>query len=255
MRFFEMKTLILQNLTHRGTVSAEGFVLSAKLLTEREMRQRILASWQDNAKVLRYGDDLILLLPQSIRVDCRRAIGLPLVRYGDKLSSFPLRKSDLEDFQNSGELLILLKEGQIQTLLINDLPTESVENWFDVSGFQIVETETLGEVQTKPVIVEKVETINLRDELKSVPEADNEMAEILHILKSKREEIAKAKSNQTAFGGAGIVRVRSRTVSAVFSPHSKIFSLQKAGKIGRLPTNRRSRPENCGRCSRKHFFK
>ncbi len=219
-----MKTLILQNLTHRGTVSAEGFVLSAKLLPEREMRRRILANWQDNAKVLRYGDDLILLLPQSFRVDCRRAIGLPLVRYGDKLSSFPLRKSDLEDFQNSGEILILLNEGRIQTLLINDLPTESVENWFDVSGFQIVETETLGEVKTKPVIVEKVETINLRDELKSVPEADNEMAEILHILKSKREELAKAKSNQTAFGGAGNSGSLADGFSSVFDAFKNLFT-------------------------------
>ena len=188
------------------------------------MRRRILANWQGNAKVLRYGDDLILLLPQSFRVDCRRAIGLPLVRYSDKLFSFPLRKSDLEDFQNTGEILILLKEGRIQTLLINDLPTESVENWFDVSGFQIVETETLGEVKTKPVIVEKVETINLRDELKSVPEADNEMAEILHILKSKRDEFAKAKSNQTAFGGTGNSDSLADGLSSVFDAFKNLFA-------------------------------
>ena len=208
------------------------------------MRRRILANWQDNAKVLRYGDDLILLLPQSFRVDCRRAIGLPLIRYGDKLSSFPLRKSDLELLSKSvppasagglvvkanspadagGTDLLLLSEGGVEILSIQNLQIEAVEDWFDVSDFQIIETETLGEVKTKPVIVEKVETINLRDELKSVPEADNEMAEILHILKSKREEIAKAKSNQTAFGGKNSSGSLTNGFSSVFDAFKNLFT-------------------------------
>ncbi len=218
-----MNTLILQNLTHRGTVSAEGFVLSAKLLPESEMRRRILALWQINAKVFRYGADLIVLLPQSFRVDCRRAIGLPLVKYGDFLSSFPLRKSDLENLQNSGETIVLLNKGNIETVLIQDLQSEPVENWFDVSGFKIIETETLGEVKTKPEIIKKVETVNLRDELKSVPEASNEMAEILQMLKSKREEIAKAKGNQTAFGASDSGSI-SESFSSVFDAFKNLFT-------------------------------
>lgn len=236
-----MKTPILQNLTHRGTVLAEGFVLSAKLLPDSEMRRRILANWQSNAKVLRYGDDLILLLPQSFRVDCRRAIGLPLVRYADKLSSFPLRKIDLENFQNSGETIVLLREGNIETVSIQDLQTEPVENWFDVSGFQIVETETLGDVQTKPVVIEKIETVNLRDELKDVPEADNEMAEILQILKSKREEIAKAKSNQMSFNGSNSGSL-AESFSSVFDAFKNLFT-SKGGQ-NRQTSDEQPKPSN-----------
>lgn len=191
-----MKTLILQNLTHRGTVSAEGFLFSAKILTTDEMRRRVISGWQNGAKVFRYGENLIVLFPKSFRVDCRRAVGLPLVRYGEILSSFPLKKSDLEFFENADETIVLSIEGRIERLSIRDLETEKVEDWFDVSAFRIVETETLGEVKTKPVVVEKIESIDLREELKDVPKADAEMAEILNILKQKKDEIERAKSNQ-----------------------------------------------------------
>jgi hypothetical protein len=194
--------LILQNFTHRGTVSASGFLFSAKLLPENEMRRRILAVWHPNAKVFRWRENLILLFSQSFRVDCRRADGLPLVRYGEILSSFPLEKNDLERFRDLGETIVLANEGKIQTLFLRDLEAENIEKWFDVSGFEIVETETLGEVKTKPVVIEKVEEIDLRSELKDVPQADAEMSEILQILKRKKDEITKAKSNQTVQGGS-----------------------------------------------------
>jgi hypothetical protein len=37
-----MKALVLQNLTHRGTVLAEGFLFSREILSEENMRRRIL---------------------------------------------------------------------------------------------------------------------------------------------------------------------------------------------------------------------
>lgn len=192
-----MKTLILQNLTHRGTVSAEGFLFSAKILTEIEMRRRILLLWNKEAKVFRYDEDLIALFPHSFRVDCRRAVGLPLVRYGEILASFPLKKSDLKFFEKADETIVLSTEGRIERLSIRHLETEKIEDWFDVSDFQIIETETLGEVKTKPIVAEKIELIDLREELKDVPKADAEMSEILEILKQKKDEIEKAKSNRS----------------------------------------------------------
>ncbi len=236
-----MKTLIIQNLTHRGTVAAEGFVLSAKLTPESEMRRRVLALWQTNTKVYRRGDDLIVLLPQSFRVDCRRAVGSPLVRYGDILSSFPLRKNDLENFANSGETIVLLNEGVVGTVSIRDLQTEAAENWFDISGFQIVETETLGEVETKPVIVEKVETINLRGELKAIPEADQEMAEILQTLKRKRDEIAKAKNNRTTYNG-NVSGSITEGLSSIFDTFKNFFASKN--ELNRQAFDSQPKPPN-----------
>lgn len=196
-----MKTLILHNLIHRGTVLAEGFLFSAKLLSEHEIRRRILSLWQPNTKIFRYQNDFILLLPHSFRIDCRYSIGLPLVRFGGILSSFPLQKQDLEHFRDLSETILLSAEGKIETLFIKDLAVENLEDWFDVSKFQIVETTTLGEVKTRPVIIEKVENVDLRQELKDVPKADEKLSEILHVLKEKKAEMEKAKTKGGTING------------------------------------------------------
>lgn len=198
-----MKTLILQNLIHRGTVLAEGFLFSAKTLTEQEMRRRILSLWQSNAKVFRSNNDLIMLFPQKFRIDCRYSIGLPLVRFDGVLSSFPLQKRDLEHFLDFNEAIILVNEGIIETIFLKDLPIEDVSMWFDISAFRVVETQTLGEVKTKPVVIEKIENIDLREELKAVPKADEKLAEILHVLKEKKAEMEKAKAKGSSIFSSG----------------------------------------------------
>lgn len=218
-----MKNLILQNWAHRGTVSAAGFLFSNKLLSEDEMRRRILALWHPNAKVLRLRENLILIFSQSFRVDCRRAKGLPLVKYREILSSFPLQKDDFERFENSGEAILLADQGRIETHLINELETENIEKWFDVSNFEFVETETLGEVHQKPVIIEKVEEIDLRQELKDVPPADSEMSELLQMLRQKKDEISRAKGNRTVHGG-GFSNSSQNIFGSVWDSMKSLFS-------------------------------
>lgn len=190
-----MSRLILENLTHRGTVSAAGFLFSAKILSEAEMRRRVLRFWRSDAKIFRRGADLILIFANDFRIDCRRAVGLPLVRRGDVLTSFPLRSKDFENLQIKDDSVVVAVEGLVEIFAVNELEIEKIEDWFNVSDFQIVETATLGEVQTTPLIVEKNAPVNLREELKDVPAADKELAEILQILKQKREEIANQKKN------------------------------------------------------------
>lgn len=158
------------------------------------MRRRILLLWQNDARLFRLENDLILLFLQSFRVDCRRAAGLPLVRYGEFLASFPLGKNDSEFFEQTGESLNLLDEGRVKQFQISNLKTENPADWFDISVFQILETETLGEVKTKPVVVEKIEEINLREELAEVPKADSQLSEILQNLKEKKAQMDAQKS-------------------------------------------------------------
>jgi hypothetical protein len=229
-----MKTLVLQNLIHRGTVLAEGFLFSAKLLPENEIRQRILSLWQPNTKVFRFAENLILLLPRPLRTDCRYSIGLPLVKYGQILSAFPLQKRDLEFFVDFTETILLSNEGWIETIFLKDLQTENIEEWFDVSNFQVVETKTLGEVRSKPVSIEKVENIDLRGELKDVPKADEKLAEILHVLRQKKAELEKAKKQNTfSIGGySGSAGSSSNIFGGLFDSLKGLFSTKSDGQQG-----------------------
>ena len=240
-----MKTLVLQNLTHRGTVLAEGFLFSAKLLSLNEIRRRILTLWQPNTKVLRYQNDLILLLPNTFRVDCRQSIGLPLVKYGEILSSFPLQKHDLEHFQDFNETIVLSNEGRIETIFIKDLATENIEGWFDISSFQVVETTTLGKIKVSPVLIEKVEFVNLREKLADVPKADEKLSEILHVLKQKKAEIEKAKSTglmpNNVFSNSS-PSISGSIASGLFGALKGLFSNTDKQNVGQNFSNNEPKP-------------
>lgn len=202
-----MKKLVPQNLTHRGTVSAEAFLLSASLLSEREMRRRALVLWTAGARIFRFNRDLIVHLPKSVRADTRQSLGLPFVRYGRILSAFPLEKKDSANFADAGECLVLLDKGAVQTVRLQDLETENVGEWFDVSDLKIVETETLGaDVAAAPIVMKTVSEadLNLRENLKSVPQADAQLNEILAKLKELRasNDANSAARNASGFSGS-----------------------------------------------------
>ncbi|MBS1795964.1 MAG: hypothetical protein JSS81_19075 [Acidobacteria bacterium] len=197
-----MKELILKDLTHRGTVSAEGFRLSARLLGESAMRRRALALWRPGVRVYRYAGDLIVLLPAIVRVDCRRAPGAPLVRDGELLTAFPLEKKNREFFAGAGPAVVSMNEGAVEIAPLGDLRPEDAAGWFDVGDFAAVKTETLGEIVVKPVVIEQKEELDLRAELADVPAADPEMAEFLRALQRKKEEAAGA-GRGVGTGGSG----------------------------------------------------
>ena len=190
-----MKEIVAQHLTHRGTVVGEGFLFSAKLLPEPEMRRRVLLLWRPGARIFRHSEFVFLQFQQSFRIDCRRALGLPLVRFNQVLSSFPLSAADFVRFKDLNEAIVFFRAGELQTIELQALAIENIETWFDVADFEIVTTETLGEIQTKPVLLEKVTEVNLRQGLKTIPQADAEMFEILKALRQKKAESLKSKTN------------------------------------------------------------
>lgn len=191
-----MNIRLVENLMHRGTVFAEGFLFSAKLLPETEIRRRVVSLWQTDARIFRHNEAIFLQLPQTIRVDCRAAAGLPLVRYDRVLSAFPLSKTHLPQFKDAGEAVIFLEAGAVRAIEMREFAIEAIETWFDVAGFSIVETATLGEIKTKPTVVEKRASVNLREELSGVPPTDAQINEILKVLRQKKAESAKNKTNR-----------------------------------------------------------
>lgn len=177
-------------LVHRGTVLAAGFLFSAELLTEKEMRRRVLSLWQPGATVYRIDENLFLRFPAERQIDCRRAPGLPLVLNGNHFCGFPITPRDLKALEDLREAVIYLRAGKLVVCELHNAAIEIIENWFDISSVSVRETETLGEIKTKPVLPQEVseETLKLREELKSVPAADGEMSEILQLLRRAREE-------------------------------------------------------------------
>lgn len=196
-----MKALILQHLTHRGTVRAAGFLFSARILSPPEMRRRIFGVWQQGAKIYRFREDLIMIFPESVSIDCRRAPALPLVAYGPVYASFPLEKTDADELKESEPALLLSIEGALEKVLLTDLEIELPERWLDTASFHAVEAATLGEIRLTPVIVERSAALDLRGELKNVPGESEKLSEILEVLRRKKAEMDAAKDRSMVFGG------------------------------------------------------
>lgn len=191
-------------LVHRGTVLAAGFLFYAEQLSKKEMRRRVLTLWQPGATVYRLEQNLFLRFNAPQQVDCRAALGLPLVLQGKHFCAFPVSAKQSKIFEDYREAVIFLQAGDLK---ISELATgkiELLENWFDVADFTILTVEPLGEIKLKPVALTTIAETNLklRDELKGIPQADKEMSEILQLLRrAKEEKQQQIFNNQVAAGG------------------------------------------------------
>ena len=74
-----MAELTARRFTHRGTLSASGFLLESELVGEAEARRRMLAIWQPKSRVYGLKDGLLLLLHNPVLISTEEAIGTPLV--------------------------------------------------------------------------------------------------------------------------------------------------------------------------------
>ncbi len=224
-----MRQFSPKNLIHRGTVPAESFLLPANILAPEEMRRRVLAWWRPGAQIFRLEGDLILRLPEPVSINARRSPGLPFVRYGKLMSAFPLEEKDLPQFNEAGECFVFLFAGKLKIVRQQDLRLEEIEEWFDVSDLQIVETETLGEVITVPVVLKKLseDDLNVRGELKDVPAADSELGVILAKLKEMQETKNSGSlfqnGNQSSIAGTGSAAAAS-FLTSIFGGLKNLFA-------------------------------
>ena len=63
-------------LVYRGVVVASGLFFPTDLLTEAQVRERILRLWTPGAIVYRLNDGLLLRLPTPLEIACEAAPGL-----------------------------------------------------------------------------------------------------------------------------------------------------------------------------------
>jgi hypothetical protein len=225
-----METVTPKNLTHRGTVQAEAFLLPAQILSREEMRGRVLGLWRAGVQVFRLGDSLIVRLPEAGRIDSRRSPGLPFVRYGKLMSAFPLEKKNLANFRDSGECLIFLDEGKLETIRWQDLGMEDVGEWFDLTDFQVIETKPLGgEEPAALTVMEPVSEadLNIREKLEHIPSADSQLSEIIAKLKELRENQTSGSPNslfQSGNNSAGAGGAAANFFASVFSSFKNLFA-------------------------------
>jgi hypothetical protein len=221
-------------LVHRGTVLSEAFLLPGNFLSETEMHQRILAHWQAGERIFRRGDDLIVILREPMRVNPVKSFGLPFVRYGKSLlSAFPLKKGEVEQFRSFGDCLIHFAAGRMEVIRPEELTTESVESWFDVSEFKLIATKSLGRPEPAPVhVLEPIsdEDLKLRDELKTVPSADPQLKCILAELKrlglgKNNEQVSPFYSGSSGNRGTGAL---ANFVASTLGSLKKLFAINQS---------------------------
>lgn len=194
------------------------------------MRRRILGLWRAGVKVFRLSDSLIVRLPESVLINSRRSPGLPFVRYGKVMSAFPLEKKDLAHFKDSGECLIFINEGNLETILWQDLKMEDAGEWFDLADFHVIETESLGGESAPTLTVMKTVSeadLNIREKLENVPSANSELGEIIAKLKELRENQTSASPGSLFQSGndlAGTGGAMASFFTSVFGSFKNLFA-------------------------------
>jgi hypothetical protein len=134
-----------RRLVHRGRVEAEGFWLAG-----RSARARALELWKPGARLLAAGDDLLLLLPAPVAVDCARAPGAPLVRVGPILAAAPLAGDELAALAAPAGSIVVVRAGRALLLHPGELSPVDPSRWIDLGDPVVVSVRPLGDGPSAP---------------------------------------------------------------------------------------------------------
>lgn len=170
---------------HRGTVAAIALHIDARLIGEGTARARVLRLWQPTCQVRRTEDGYLLVFSAPVVTDCRVAPGLPFTRQGDVIAAMPLSDVQLETLALPRDTVAMFRRGQFETAPLTSFETVDPAAWLDVSNFQVVTTATLGAKPRPARVVVEPAAFDGRKQLKNIPEAAPEQAEILEELRRR----------------------------------------------------------------------
>ncbi|MBW3637778.1 MAG: hypothetical protein KY445_15135, partial [Armatimonadetes bacterium] len=141
-----------RSLAHRGVVMATGWWLDPALCGEGEARRRVLAHWENGARLfgVEGGNLLLFASPRLLRADIAPATILT-EREGWLLAA-PLSDSEWQELHahapSSGEIggrnLALVRDGAL--LVARGAQALDPSLWLDTQDWESVELEALGEV-------------------------------------------------------------------------------------------------------------
>ncbi|MEQ9499968.1 MAG: bpX6 domain-containing protein [Deltaproteobacteria bacterium] len=167
----------VERLVHRGRIDVAALAVDPRLVGERAARERVLAVWTLHSRLLDVRGTYFVTLvpPRSMRT--QHAPGLPFVRTEQGLVASPELNPpppDVAAYFSSGRVA--------ETDLDVATPIE-IHDWFDLTDFESIEPESLGEAPAPPgyVAPREAETREVLD----VPEAVEERDAVLAALTSE----------------------------------------------------------------------
>lgn len=213
-------------LSHRGSIQASGYFFDTLLVPEMQARARILAIWQDGAKVYRIAQGLLLELPATQRIDCRAALGTPLVRENGLLLAAPLAADELKMLAAPLNSLVLVRGGIAEAHAVDEGMREETANWIDTSVFQIAAVRPLADAPDTPKLLAPPVVFDARAQLQGVPPASDELIGLLTMLQGRRDPLQSS-------GGFRDSSRRENIIATLLAPLTALFSSLVNGQIGR----------------------
>lgn len=146
-----MTSLRPRQLGHRGSVLASGFAIDLRLVAEPVARARILGLAPRGLQLFAAGAVRIALLREPQRIDCTRAPGAPLVRFGHALSAAPLAPGELASLALAQDSVVLIAGSVASVTPVRELQPLDLADLIDVSDFEAwTGLRTLGVVHAEP---------------------------------------------------------------------------------------------------------
>jgi hypothetical protein len=171
-----------RQLLHRGTVEAIGLAFDEEWLGAREARWRILQRWQPGARVVRTGDQLLLLWSRARRVHSTGSGGAPVVVCGAALTTTALDPTELRALSLAQETFVRARGGAVEATPLQGCPIEDPSQWLDTSDWTLTAADSLGDAPSARVhdapVVGDARAV-LRDIPPAAPERDALLA-LLH---------------------------------------------------------------------------
>ena len=172
-------------LIHRGTISAIGFYVDARLIGGNEARRRILTLWTPGSSVYRIDNGLVIRFPSPVWIDCGNSPGLPLINLKGSLYGAPFASDELSGIGAPMNSIVLVRGGEAVVEPLPDKQLVDLESWIEVAAFDSVQVNSLGiELAPATLVSEKVE-FDPRAQLDGVPPESPELAKVISALRSK----------------------------------------------------------------------
>lgn len=200
-----------RQLVLRGTVEARALWFSRALLSENQVKTRVLKLWQNGAKLERFERGWLLTFAQNqkMRADCAPA--LPLVKWKNALVSAPFENDDAPT-----DGVWIVENGAFKKLENGEIFDVSL--WIDAGNWELPATQTLGEIPVVETALAPLE-LDLRKESGVAP-PDEKLTQFLQIWQ-------RAQKDGAPFGSHA--RKNSR-LDDFFAPFARFFTPEKSAE-------------------------
>jgi hypothetical protein len=204
--------------SHHGSVLAAGFWLAG---VERELlKAQVLAVWEDGADVRTVPGGFVITLRRERRVAASLGRAAALVRSSGRLSSAPLRASELIAL-GPHDNLVLTQAGRVQGFELERLELVDPATWLEVGHFELKRPKSLGAApEPSPALERAPDVAALFDERVGRTQADSarrsELLQALESLRAGQHSAAGTERGATRFGAA-LARAFGRALAGLLS--------------------------------------